>query len=250
MEDFYKLFLESIREDYSKQDIKSISDYMEWLKTQYISIGDMGAFRESFPIIFDAQSKETVLDDVMFTLRNASVAGQISGMDDKTHEFDVRCVDLESEYGYQEAFSDELNEIAWQWIDDGDHELGICRIFSLEEYAGHLLLFFINYYLQLHPDFEKTLVEPKLENKTDIFYVEDGHVVFNNEEAMYYIQEHFIVEVLKNINDIVEGFVVLYCSWSISDTIDGDDRGYYVLSGYNPIKGCGEGWVIYSCAPA
>ena len=233
MDELYQKILKYLQEDYSNQEIKSIIDFMDWLKGHYLSIGDCGSFIESFPIIFDAQSKETILDDVVFKLRNSSISGLINSKD-STHVFDVRCTDLKSEYEYHEAIADELDDITWQWIDDKDHELGVCRIYNRKDHTEILDIFFIA--------FDEFLTE--YEKKVSQIEFDYGYFEF---EA--YVIEHLKKEIIDHLANVIEKFTVIYCSGSLYDSVDGDHNGYFVLFGYNPNYRYGEGWVIYCLAP-
>ena len=242
----YQLFLEYLKEDYSKITITSISDYMVWLKKHDLKVGDSGSYVESYAFKVDIDNHSSIVDSVIEKIRQYSVAG-LSTNTDVDRLFDTRCHDLEVEYEYQEAVDND--DINWKWLDDENNKLGLCRIYNRNEYDDVLSVFFTDYYLTIHPDFEKKLLQSDKAKHMSFVDIQDGQVAIVDDQPMFYIEEHLIKEILKDLDDIVEKLSVLYCSGSLFDSVDGDHNGYFVLSGYNPTSKCGDGWIIDSFAP-
>ena len=242
MKELYQLLHKYLKQDYSKSEIKSLSGYMAWLKRHYFMIGDIGSYKESYSFNFKVESKDTILDDVIWQLRNYSIAGMITNTQGN-YVFDTRCTDLILEYDYQNDVGDEIN---WKWLDDEDNELGICRIFSRNEYREVLSVFFTDY-IDFLTEFEKVILQSKMIKQSHYINFHDDHVDIDD-KFQYYVEDKIIKLILTDLETILESFLVIYCGGSLYDSVEGDHWGYFVLCGYNSSRECGEGWIIKSFA--
>ena len=247
MEEVYKTFLSLLKKDYPVSDIKSLSDYMVWLKNHGFTIGTLDSYGDGFSFTFDCNSVETIFQDVLTLIKQYSKAGYSTNTEWK-HVFNTKCEDIVTETEYQDCAG--CSNMTCEWIDDEKKELGVYRVYKHKfKYEDALIV---------PCDFESSndfsIFEDKINQMPSwevfkSYKVVDGNETFEWFEIENYIETQLIRDVFDDLDKILVNFMVLHFADSLLTLEREIGTSYYVLCGYNKSANCGEGWVIPDYIP-